>query len=282
MSLKNKKISIVLSGGGAKGAYHAGFFRALDELGLSENITAISGSSIGAVNMALYLSGGHERVTEAWHGIGADRFESLMNISIADTLTRIKNEISVRHVGKERFCTDPKYAIFSENPLSDFISEYVSTESFSSIAGYACAYCVDDEKPEYFAVNGMDDTKLKAVITASCTIPMLWMPVKLGDKYYVDGGIRPPVAKRENEADKIPLAPLANEPADAVIISYLNPRDRKEISGFDYGTEFFHLHPSRVLESAPGTGTLDFRPKRLLTSEQLGYEDTIRFFEKHI
>ena len=41
---KNKKIGLILSGGGAKGAYQIGMFRALEELGLTDQISCSHGS----------------------------------------------------------------------------------------------------------------------------------------------------------------------------------------------------------------------------------------------
>lgn len=49
-------IGLVLSGGGAKGAYQAGVWKALCELGLASRIRAISGTSIGAINAAAFAA----------------------------------------------------------------------------------------------------------------------------------------------------------------------------------------------------------------------------------
>ena len=46
------KLGIVLSGGGAKGAYEAGFLKALSEFNIQPD--AIAGTSIGALNGSLY------------------------------------------------------------------------------------------------------------------------------------------------------------------------------------------------------------------------------------
>lgn len=48
------KLGIVLSGGGAKGAYHVGVLKAIQELGLE--IDMLAGASIGALNGAVLLS----------------------------------------------------------------------------------------------------------------------------------------------------------------------------------------------------------------------------------
>lgn len=49
-------LALVLSGGGAKGAYEVGVWSALHEAGLADNVAAVSGTSIGAVNAALFSS----------------------------------------------------------------------------------------------------------------------------------------------------------------------------------------------------------------------------------
>lgn len=53
---RSDSIGLVLSGGGAKGAYEVGVWSALHETGLANNVTAVSGTSIGAVNAALFAS----------------------------------------------------------------------------------------------------------------------------------------------------------------------------------------------------------------------------------
>lgn len=49
-------LALVLSGGGAKGAYEVGVWQALHEAGLAGDVAAVSGTSIGAVNAALFSS----------------------------------------------------------------------------------------------------------------------------------------------------------------------------------------------------------------------------------
>ena len=49
-------LGLVLSGGGAKGAYEVGVWSVLHEAGLAKDVVAISGTSIGAVNAALFAS----------------------------------------------------------------------------------------------------------------------------------------------------------------------------------------------------------------------------------
>ncbi len=68
------KTGLVLSGGGAKGAYHVGVIKALYELDVQ--IDAISGASIGALNGAIIaascsLEQGYQRLAKIWELLAA-------------------------------------------------------------------------------------------------------------------------------------------------------------------------------------------------------------------
>lgn len=54
----NVRRAVVFSGGGAKGAFEIGVWKALNALGYYADI--VTGTSIGALNGALYLSGKQE------------------------------------------------------------------------------------------------------------------------------------------------------------------------------------------------------------------------------
>jgi NTE family protein len=61
------KKGLVLGGGGAKGAYQIGAWKAFDELG--EDFDLVVGSSVGALNGALMAQGGFEWADGLWEGI---------------------------------------------------------------------------------------------------------------------------------------------------------------------------------------------------------------------
>ena len=50
----NDRYALCLGGGGGKGAYQLGVYRALTEYGLMKKVDAISGTSIGAINAVLF------------------------------------------------------------------------------------------------------------------------------------------------------------------------------------------------------------------------------------
>ena len=65
--IKNRKLGLALSAGGAKGAYQLGCWKAFLEKGLT--FGAVSGSSIGALNGALICQGDWNAAYELWSEI---------------------------------------------------------------------------------------------------------------------------------------------------------------------------------------------------------------------
>ena len=63
------KIGLVLAGGGARGAYQIGVWKALIELGIDKYIKVVSGTSIGAVNAMLFQQGAYKLAEEFWYNI---------------------------------------------------------------------------------------------------------------------------------------------------------------------------------------------------------------------
>ena len=68
-------MALVLSGGGAKGAWEAGVATALVEAGLP--IALVAGSSAGALNGAMIAAGRVERLLPLWRGLDLDKLYSL-------------------------------------------------------------------------------------------------------------------------------------------------------------------------------------------------------------
>lgn len=65
-----RKIGVVLTGGGAKGAYQVGCLKALRQAGYT-NVAAISGTSVGAMNGMLLAAGKLDKAEEAWNALRA-------------------------------------------------------------------------------------------------------------------------------------------------------------------------------------------------------------------
>ena len=62
----SQEYALVLSGGGGKGAYQAGVWKALKEYGIAQKVTVISGTSAGGLNAALFACETVENAEKLW------------------------------------------------------------------------------------------------------------------------------------------------------------------------------------------------------------------------
>lgn len=69
----NNKMGLVLSGGGGKGAYEIGVWKYLVEVGIDKDIEYVSGTSVGALNAALFAGSTYEKAESIWNNITRDQ-----------------------------------------------------------------------------------------------------------------------------------------------------------------------------------------------------------------
>ena len=73
-----RDLALVLSGGGAKGAYEVGVWLAMRDLGLDGRVEAVSGTSVGAINAALFAAGIEpDRIEALW----LDKMGGILSLS---------------------------------------------------------------------------------------------------------------------------------------------------------------------------------------------------------
>ena len=65
-SIYAENIGLVLSGGGAKGAYQVGVWKAMEEYGLTDNVKVAAGTSVGALNAALFANISTSEAEQLW------------------------------------------------------------------------------------------------------------------------------------------------------------------------------------------------------------------------
>lgn len=73
-NLFDLNIGLVLAGGGAKGAYEAGVFKALWELDIIRRVNVVSGVSIGAINGLMLSMNNGSVMDKSWSDISYSRF----------------------------------------------------------------------------------------------------------------------------------------------------------------------------------------------------------------
>lgn len=92
----SNQVGLVLSGGGAKGAYHLGAMKAIQEMNIS--IDRISGASIGALNGAILASAknldeGISHMEDVWHSLTQQNPIQFKTNGIKPSLPSIKQSI---------------------------------------------------------------------------------------------------------------------------------------------------------------------------------------------
>ena len=277
--LKTKKIGLVLSGGAARGAYQAGMLKALEELGISDNIEAIAGCSVGALNAMLFATGGWEAV-----------YEKLLEFPDTFAASKILDDKTVREskklvrqgkVSLEEYISSPRFGQCILDKFAARLALIATDEKLRNLKRrlYACCYNLEKEEPEYFCLNGLSPDDQRLLIGASGSVPFLYPPVEYNAYHYLDGGLIPSICKSPAPPDKTPLKALYNDSVDAVIVNLIDLSDEADSRYMKPDVQYIQIRPSKVLEQETGADTMNFSPDNLKAYKDLGYYDTLKTFE---
>lgn len=124
-------IGIVLCGGGTKGAYEIGVWKALEEAGVFKDITGFSGSSIGAFNCALMADGDLAKAVRIWRDFHVFDFINLNKKMIAGKVLSGADKSAFHNlneniaVGKALRKSMRKIRHFSINKSARYFSSYI-------------------------------------------------------------------------------------------------------------------------------------------------------------
>lgn len=271
---ENKQIGLVFSGGGAKGSYQIGVWKALRELGLESSITHVSGTSVGALNACFFSIGNFEQAVEAWASLATrdildvdkgkiDALASKMgDLGIARTVA----ESALSLFGKSR-----SGGIFSRDRLSHLIEQEVnfSVIQSSQIQAYATCFEKSTMRAEYFLMNTQNAETIKAILLASSAIPVLFESHTIGQKEYFDGGL----------VDNTPIRPLYDVGIRNFIVVHLSQSgvvDKNEYPGSHF------LEITSVLDRGNFlTGTLNFSRLTVQQGIDDGYTDAMEIVQKN-
>lgn len=155
---KEYKLGVALSGGGAKGFAHLGVMQALLDNGIVPDI--ISGTSAGALAGVLIADGYAPRDVVA-----------LFEKKAFKQFARI---------------TMPKCGFFHTKPFYSFLEKHLKARTFEDlkIPLIVVATDIEEGKSHEFASGPLLPT-----IVASCAFPIVFTPIEINGKYYVDGGL---------------------------------------------------------------------------------------------
>ena len=263
------KVGLVLSGGGGKGAYQVGVLKAIYELGLTKHIYAVSGTSVGALNCALFLQNDLDAAEQMWLSISPDKILSIKSKSISEQLGRSFASIKLLtgYLGLLE-----GYGVFSRDGLSEMIDESVDLQmiSKSAIPFYAACIQVAGLTRTYFQLNGLDEEKIKSILLATSAIPGVFPAERVEGHYYIDGGI-PFIG------DNVSIAPLYEAGCETIIVV---PLERSYVLNRNVfpNTDIFEIIPQEYQGNLI-TGTLQFSGFHAKRRIGQGYQDTMRILQ---
>ncbi len=265
------KIGLCFTGGGARGAYQIGAAQALSDLGIYKNISAFSGSSIGAANVAVIASTSIERAREIWFNmpenplkmeetlitkLKREKFNALdSGIYTMETLHRIMIDVIDFDalLKKDVFVTVSESGDRTKGLFELFKSSYKH-------------YVKKDSKVLYVPLKDLKKENQIKAVTASCSIPVVFPAVTDQNKKYYDGGV----------FDNTPVRPLVDIGCNEIIIIGISFFTFELIQSEKFPNVKFHQIKGRKKMG----GVLDFNSEHSKKIYKYGYEDTIAYFSK--
>lgn len=275
--LSNISIGLVLAGGGAKGAYEVGVYKALKQLDIVGNIKVISGTSIGAINALLFAMDDSKIISGSWGNLKYSRFllnqEETRQKKMSNILEKIKHFNVESNILDQVRLSD--IGLLSQRGVKSFIEEYIDIEAIKASGKdiYANAYNVDKERPEYFKLDEYNEKEIKEIVLASCAVPHLFKPILIGGVRYADGGINSPLYSKSN-VDNLPIFPMRNYDLDMIIVVHLSYRNKLNRKGFE-NVNIIEIYPSSPLEIITGIGTINIKKDTIENNIELGYRDVM-------
>lgn len=257
-----KEYGIVLEGGGARGAYQIGVWKALREAAMK--IRGVAGTSVGALNGALICMDDLEKAEEIWRNM---TYSTVFRVD--DPMIAKLKKFGVRSMKMTDAAAEFK-RLFSDRgldiaPLKKLLEETVDEERIRRSPRDFCAasFSVTDRKEEDFDVKEAPPGTMKDMMMASAYFPG-FKQEKIGGKTYLDGG----------SVNNVPVDLLTDRGYKDIIVIRLYGIgvDRRKFMDIPADVTIHEIAPGRNLG-----GILEFDSARTKKNMKLGYFDGLRF-----
>ncbi len=235
------KSGLVLEGGASRGYFTVGALDALLDIGYKADY--LIGTSAGVANGISYVSSQRGRGLE----IGLKYLPE-------------KRYMGLKHLinPKNRSLYNLKF-VFDDIPNIHLPFDYEAYDN-SGCEVIAALTNIETGKAEYIPVTS-EDKQWKSVI-ASCALPLLFQPVKINGKLYMDGGI----------TDSIPLQKALDDGCEKTVVIITRERSYKKEDEAVLGISSFlyrkYPHFAKALKNR--TQTYNDNHKMILELEKQG------------
>lgn len=183
----SKEYGVVLEGGGAKGAYQIGVWKAFLESGV--RIKGISGVSVGALNGALMCMGSLEKAEQIWENITYSKVMRVEDDMMASLMQKDLKNLELREASR-RVLDFIKNGGIDVTPLQELLAREMEEDKIrnSPIEFYLGAVDAGKLKGVEFKASDLAEGTLKDYLLASAYFPG-FRTEKIMGKTYLDGGM---------------------------------------------------------------------------------------------
>ena len=230
------EFAMVLSGGGAKGAYQVGAFRALGEYPV--RIKCVSGSSVGGINAYAFAALTQEEIESLWKDFGLEDF-----IRLDD---------------------DWSDGLSDRKALEEILDKIVTQDRLEKCIPVYNTICSNSMTADYRKLNDMSKENAVKTILATSALPFIYSSVNIGGVNYQDGGL----------ADNLPVMPVYESGYRNLIVIGLSENLRIDRYKFPVDN-LIEMFPSKNLGEL-FDGTLNFDEEYISFAMKLGYMDARR------
>ena len=293
------KIGLVLTGGGAKGAYQAGVLKALAELDIAVDV--VSGASIGALNGAIVacspsLEEAAIRLTKLWKNIGDDSPLALSKSAILKILLPLTSMVgsanplgAISNLLKYFPMVDREVDMLSNSPIKKILEQNVNVELLENgLPLYVSVYpssgnlqtlvaalvasmnIANTEDSHFFHIQKLPkNSQLKALL-ASSALPGLLPAQEINDQKYHDGGI----GGWRSVQGNTPITPLIEAECTHAIVIHLSDGSLWQRQDFPE-LEVMEIRPQESIKRGNIIpDVLGFDSSKIFSWIEQGYRDT--------
>ncbi len=257
---------LVLEGGGAKGAYHVGAFKALRELGIE--IGGIAGTSIGAINGAMMVQGDYDLLEKVWYSINSYELFDIDEKAIKDLRKLNLQEINFSYLlHQSREILNNRGLDTSR--IRELFDTYIDEDAVrnSNVDFGIVTVDLTDKKPLELYKEDIPKGKLIDFLIASANLPAFRIE-EMDGKKYLDGGFY----------NNLPIGLLYKKGyKDIIAVRTMAMGVVRRVREKDI--KITYVQPA---EGSLGgmLGALDFNREKADQLIKLGYYDTMKVFKK--
>lgn len=258
---------LVLEGGGTKGAYQIGAYKALKGMGM--DFQGITGSSIGALNGAYMVQDDIRIMEEIWleydykHFINVD-FETYEKLKDMDLSMKRMNQIL--SLIKKSFKENDGIDI---TPLREMLEDTLDEDKIRNKGidfGMVTMYIDKKLNPQSLFLEDIPKGRLVDYLIASASLPIFKMNV-MDNKLYVDGMF----------VDNLPIGMLEKKGYKDIVAIRIQDNLQGTISIKKHSDlNLKIIYPSEYLG-----GSMNKDRDHIQKNINLGYLDTMKTFEKY-